>query len=63
MDPKYSVRHTVPSLPSAGDFTKARHLDSEKLESSRKEFVAIESAGMPLFVLHFDLTIYIFFHS
>jgi len=55
MDPKYSVCHTVPSLPGPGDFTKARHLDSEKLESSRKKFVAIESAGMPLFVFHFYL--------
>ena len=38
--------HTVPTLPGPPVFAKARRLDAEKLESARKEFAAMESAGI-----------------
>ena len=40
-DPKHLVHHTVPTLPGTPAFTKAK-----KLESARKEFAAMESAGI-----------------
>ena len=45
-DPKHSVRLTVPNLPGLIVFAKASLLDAEKLESSRKEFAAVEVAGI-----------------
>ena len=45
-DPKHSVRHTVPTSPGPPVFAKARRLDTEKLESARKDFAAMESAGI-----------------
>jgi len=45
-DPRHPVRHTVPTSPGPPVFAKARRLDAEKLESARKEFAAMESAGI-----------------
>ena len=44
--PKHDVHHTVPTVPSPPVFAKARRLDAEKLESARKEFAAMEAAGV-----------------
>ena len=44
--PKHPVRHTVPTVPGPPVFAKARRLDAEKLESARKEFAAMEAAGV-----------------
>ena len=44
--PKHPVRHTVPTVPIPPVFAKARRLDAEKLESARKEFAAMEAAGV-----------------
>ena len=44
--PKHDVRHTVPTVPGPPVFAKARRLDAEKLESARKEFAAMEAAGV-----------------
>ncbi len=44
--PKHQVRHTVPTVPGPPVFAKARRLDAEKLESARKEFAAMETAGV-----------------
>ena len=44
--PKHDVRHTVPTVPGPPVFAKARRLDAEKLKSARKEFAAMEAAGV-----------------
>ena len=44
--PKHQVLHTVPTVPGPPVFAKARRLDAEKLESARKEFAAMEAAGV-----------------
>ena len=44
--PKHAVRHSVPTVPGPPVFAKARRLDAEKLESARKEFAAMEAAGI-----------------
>ena len=44
--PKHPIRHTVPTVPGPPVFAKARRLDAEKLESARKEFAAMEAAGV-----------------
>ena len=44
--PKDQVRHSVPTVPGPPVFAKARGLDAEKLESARKEFSAMEAAGV-----------------
>ena len=44
--PKHQVRHSVPTSPGPPVFAKARRLDAEKLESARKEFAAMEAAGV-----------------
>ena len=44
--PKHPVRHSVPTVPGPPVFAKARRLDAEKLESARKEFAAMEAAGV-----------------
>ena len=44
--PKHPVRHSVPTVPGPPVFAKARRLDAEKLESARKEFAAMEGAGV-----------------
>ena len=44
--PKHPVRHSVPAVPGPPVFAKARRLDAEKLKSARKEFAAMEAAGV-----------------
>ena len=44
--PKHPVRHSVPTVPGPPVFAKVRRLDAEKLESARKEFAAMEGAGV-----------------
>ena len=44
--PKHPVLHTVPIVPDPPVFAKAHSPDVEKLESARKEFSAIEAAGV-----------------
>ena len=44
--PKHPVYHSVPTTPGPPVFAKARRLDDERLESARKEFAAIEAAGI-----------------
>ena len=43
---KHQVLHTVPTVPGPPVFAKAQRLDAEKLESARKEFAAMEAAGV-----------------
>ena len=45
-DPKHSVCQNVPTSPSPLVFAKACRLDAEKLESARKKFATMESAGI-----------------
>ena len=44
--PKHPVRHSVPTDPGPPVFAKVRRLYAEKLESARKEFAAMEGAGV-----------------
>ena len=44
--PKHLVRHFVPTTLGPPVFTEARRLDAEKFESARKEFAALEAAGI-----------------
>ena len=44
--PKHQFLHSVPTVPGPPVFAKARRLDAEKLESARKEFAAMEAAGV-----------------
>ena len=44
--PKHPVRHSVSTDPGPLVFAKASGLDAEKLESARKEFTAMEAAGV-----------------
>ena len=44
--PKHQVLHSVPIVPGPPVFAKACRLDAEKLESARKEFAAMEAAGV-----------------
>lgn len=44
--PKHPVHHSVPTTPGPPVFAKARRLDTEKLESTRKEFAAMGAAGV-----------------
>ena len=41
---RHQVLHTGPTFPGPSMFAKACLLDAEKLESARKEFVAMEAA-------------------
>ena len=43
---KHPVRHSVRTVPGRPVFAKARRLDAEKLKSARKEFAAMEAAGV-----------------
>jgi len=47
-DPKHPVCHTVPTLPGPLVFARACWLDAERLESARKEFAVMKSAGIIL---------------
>ena len=46
LHPKHPVHHSVPTTPGPPVFAKARMLEAEKLESARKEFTAMEVAGV-----------------